>query len=137
MTDYEKIWDFQNLYKAHTIARRGKRDEKEVIEFELHLAENLTKLSETLRNGTYEISGYYSFKVYEPKERVIHALHYVDRVVQHCLCDEVLVPLLDKRLIYDNAACRVGKGTHFAIKRLSKFMQKYYKIHGVKGYFLK
>ena len=43
--------------------------------------------------------------IHDPKDRVIHALHYRDRVVQHCLCDEVLAPALDRRLIYDNAAC--------------------------------
>lgn len=62
---------------------------------------------------------YYSFAVYDPKHRVIHALHYRDRVVQHCLCDEVLALIIDKKLIYDNSACRIGKGTHFAIGRIS------------------
>ena len=75
--------------------------------------------------------------VHDPKERMIHALHYKDRVVQHCICDEVLAPTLDKLLIYDNAACRIGKGTHFAIGRLSNFLLKFYKRHGTKGYFLK
>lgn len=137
MTDFEKIWDFHNLYKAHTVARRGKRTNRETIEFEMNLSENLTYLSQAIRNKTYRIKGYYHFSVYEPKERKIHALHYADRVVQHCLCDEVLVPLLDKHLIYDNAACRVGKGTHFSLNRLKLFLQKFYKKYGNEGYFLK
>lgn len=137
MTDYEKIYNFQNLYKAHTIACKGKRGTSEVINFEINLADNLTRLSESLKNGTYEISGYYSFVVHDPKCRIIHALHYCDRVVQHCLCDEVLAPTLDKKLIYDNAACRIGKGTHFAINRLSKFIHEFYKLNKTNGYFLK
>ena len=137
MTDYEKIYDFQNLYKAHTVARRSKRNNREVIEFEMNLAENLTMISDRLKNGTYEISGYYSFMVHDPKDRIINALHYCDRVVQHCICDEALAPVLDKRLIYDNAACRIGKGTHFAIKRLSGFLSDFYKENGTDGYFLK
>lgn len=75
--------------------------------------------------------------MYEPKKRTIHALRYRDRVVQHCLCDEVLEPLFEKRLIYDNAACRKGKGTLFAVNRLSLFLRKFYRIHGNNGYFLK
>lgn len=137
MTDYERICDFKNLYKAHTVARLGKRATREVIDFEMNLAENLTEISDALKNGTYEISGYYSFMVHDPKVRMIHALHYRDRVVQHCICDEVLAPTLDKRLIYDNAACRIGKGTHFAIERLSGFLRKFYRKHGTNGYFLK
>ena len=79
----------------------------------------------------------YSFAIYDPKYRMIHALHYRDRVVQHCLCDEVLAPILDKKLIYDNSACRIGKGTHFAIGRVSKFLHDFYKKNGANGYFLK
>ena len=137
MTDFEKICCFENLYKAHCAARRGKRDTREVIEFELNLSENLTRISQELKAGTYQMSGYYSFYVHDPKERKIHALHYCDRVVQHCLCDEVLGPLLDKKLIYDNAACRLNKGTHFALRRLSSFINNYYRNYGTEGYFLK
>ena len=135
--EFDKIADFQSLYKAHTVARRGKRTTREVIEFEMNLSDNLIRISEELKNGTYNISGYYNFEIYDPKYRVIHALHYRDRVVQHCLCDEVLVPLIDKKLIFDNSACRIGKGTHFAIKRISYFLNSFYKQNGVEGYFLK
>ena len=137
MTDYEKICDFGNLYKAHTVARRNKRTTIEVIDFEMNLAKNLTEISDGLKNGTYEMSGYYSFMVHDPKDRVIHALHYRDRVVQHCICDEVLAPMLDKHLIYDNAACRINKGTHFAIGRVSKFLHDFYNKNGTNGYILK
>lgn len=82
MTDYEKIYDFQNLYKAHTVARRSKRNTREVIEFEMNLGENLTVLSDALKNGTYKMQDYYSLAIYDPKYRIIHALHYRDRVVQ-------------------------------------------------------
>lgn len=137
MTDYEKIFDFQNLYKAHTAARKGKRNTREVIDFEMNLSENLTLLSEELKKKTYKIKGYYRFSIYDPKYRIIHALHYRDRVVQHCICDEVLAPILDKKLIYDNSACRIGKGTHFAIDRVSKFLHDFYVKQGTNGYFLK
>ena len=128
---------FQNLLKAHKRARLSKQGKREVIDFEINLSRNLCEISEEIENETYHISGYYSFKVYEPKERTIHALHYRDRVVQHCLCDEILAPLFERHLIYDNAACRKGKGTLFAIQRLSGFLRTFYREHGCKGYFLK
>lgn len=92
----------------------------------MNLSENLISLKEELESGTYRLSGYYSFLVYEPKVRIIHALHYRDRIMQHAFCDEVLSPVLDKRLIYDNAACRAGKGTDFALKRTERFIRKEY-----------
>ena len=137
MNEFNKIVSFKNLYKAHCVARKGKRNTKEVIDFELNLSSNLIELSNSLKDGSYKISGYYSFKIYDPKERMIHALHYKDRVVQHCLCDELLAPTLEKKLIYDNAACRKEKGTLFALDRLTMFLRTYYKKHGTSGYILK
>ena len=40
MTDYEKIYDFDNLYKAHRKARLGKRNITEVIDFEANVYVN-------------------------------------------------------------------------------------------------
>lgn len=137
MNDYEELCDFQNLYKAHLRARKGKRGTPECIAFEMELPQNLSRLQEELRNRTYRLSGYYSFEVFDPKRRTIHALHYRDRVVQHCLCDQVLEPILEKQLVCDNAACRKGKGTDFARARLSGFLRGHFKQHGTNGYILR
>jgi hypothetical protein len=137
MSDYEKMCDFQNLYQAHKAARRGKRGKAEVISFELNLAQNLCALQSELIDRIYTQKGYNYFKVYEPKERAIYAPSYSDRVIQHCLCDNVLMPTLESRLVYDNAACRKDKGTHFALDKLSDFIREFYRKHGTDGYFLK
>ena len=134
---YAAVCDFMRLYNAHLKARRGKLHKREVIEFELYLAENLLRLREELLEQAYDISGYYRFVVTDPKRRDVHALHYRDRVVQHALCDNVLEPVLDPRLIFDNAASRKGKGTHFALDRLTAFLRGHYREHGTDGYFLK
>lgn len=38
---YDELFSFNNLYKAHLIARRSKRHKKEVILFEIDLGNNL------------------------------------------------------------------------------------------------
>lgn len=137
MTDYELICDFQTLYKAHLKARRCKRGKTEVIKFEMNLAENLTKMSRELKEHRYKMKGYYHFTIYEPKKREIFAAYYPDRVLLHAVCDEIITPALNRKLIYDNAACQVGKGTHFAINIFNKFLREHYKEYGNKGYVLK
>lgn len=107
------------------------------MEFELNLADNLRRLHDELKSRKYRPAGYHHFMIYDPKKREIQALSFRDRVVQHSLCDNVLKPYFEKRLIYDCAACRENKGTHFAMKRLTGFLQAFYKEHGTKGYFLK
>jgi retron-type reverse transcriptase len=79
------------------------------------------------------VPAYTYFKVYDPKVRSIQALPFAGRVVQHLICDKVLWPHFDKRLIYDNAACRKNKGTDFAIKRLRQFLSK----QTAQGWYLK
>jgi len=137
LNSYAELCDFQNLYRAHLAARRGKRGKTEVIRFEMNLAENLCFLQKQLETRQYYPKQYYQFMVHDPKERVIHATHYPDRVVQHCLCDNIVRPVMDRRLIFDNAACRKGKGTHFAIYRLSGFLREHWRQSGTRGYFLK
>lgn len=135
--DYGDMASFENLYNAHRAARKGKRDQKEVVEFEMDLAWNLQKLRGELMSGRYRPKPYKQFRIYDPKERVIHALQYRDRVVQHTLCDNVIQPYMERHLIYDNAASRIGKGTHFAMDRLDSFLHAFYQKYGTEGYFLK
>ena len=123
--------------KAHRVARLGKRGNSEVITFEADLLGNIADLQKRLMNGTYHQRGYYHFTIYDPKVREIYALHYIDRIVQHCLCDNLLAPWFDTHVIYDNAACRINKGTHFAMNRMDAFLHEHYKHYGTQGYILK
>ncbi|MBQ9512406.1 MAG: reverse transcriptase, partial [Lachnospiraceae bacterium] len=136
-TEYDKLCDFENLYRAFRLAARGKRGKGDIIAFELDLAKNLWSLAEELKNGTYRLSGYYHFQVHDPKTREIQALYFRDRVVQHSLCDNILRPYFENRLIHDCVACRRGKGTQFAVDRLTAFLRAFYKEHGTNGYILK
>ena len=137
MTDFEKVCDFNNLYEAHRKARLGKRHKPDVIAFEMDLAHNLWEIKDRLERGTYKVSGYKRFMIHDPKEREIQALSYPDRIVQHSLCDNVLTTFFENRLIYDNCACRVAKGTHFGMKRLAGFMREHYQRAGPDGWILK
>lgn len=137
LTEYEKIYQFESLYQAYKATIKGKRDKKDVIQFELDLSNQLWKLHDELQMKQYRIGNYHCFQIYDPKKREIQALSIRDRVVQHSICDQVLKPYFEPRLIYDNAACREGKGTRFATDRLTKFMRDFYKEHGTDGYILK
>lgn len=78
---YDNCLSFEELLKAHKMARRGKREKIEVIIFELNLESELLELLEELKHGKYKMGLYRTFKIHEPKERIIQALPYRDRVV--------------------------------------------------------
>lgn len=70
-TQFERVYDFGNLYAGFLKARRGKRGKPSVAKFEANLLEALCLLSIMLKNKTYTVSDYFVFRVYEPKERIV------------------------------------------------------------------
>lgn len=137
MTDFEKVTDFENMYRAYRRSRRGKGYKNSAARFGAMALDAINTLIDQLKNGTYRVSGYNEFKVYEPKERVIQTTSFKDKVVQHCLCDNVIMPRLTEIFIYDNCAAQKGKGTLFGLDRLRDHMRAYYKRYGRGGYILK
>lgn len=133
-----EIFSFENLYTAYKHCRNSKQHKGEVIRFETNLSTNISVLNKELINKTYKLGKYKKFYIYEPKERLIEALPFKDRVMVRCFCDVVLRNKVEKKLIYDNCACRKNKGTTFAINRLHSFLKKeYLKNHDNNIYFLK
>ena len=122
---YPRIYEFENLYRAHRRARRGgKRKRPEVAEFEHNLGENLLDLQAELEAQSYRPGPYRHFVVIERKERKISAAPYRDRVVHHALM-QVVQPIFEARFVHDSYACRRGKGTHRALDRAQQFARRY------------
>lgn len=137
MTDFEKVTDFNNMYRAYRRSKCGKGYKKSAARFNLAALDGVHTLIQQLKDKTYRVSDYTEFKVYEPKERVIQTTSFKDKVIQHCLCDNVIMPRLQKVFIYDNCAAQVGKGTLFGLDRLSEQMQQFHSRYGFDGYILK
>ena len=98
----------------------------------------LSKMQRDLENMEYEFLPTTNFTLHERgKLRRITGEQVQDRIVKHALCDEVLNPLIEPHLIYDNGASVVGKGIAFTRKRLLTHLRKYYAQHGSnEGYIL-
>lgn len=137
MTDFEKVIEFENMYRAYRRSKSGKGYKKSAAKFNVMALEGILALIEQLKNKTYRISPYNEFKVYEPKERIIQTTSFKDKVVQHSLCDNVLLPRLQKVFLYENCAGQSGKGTLFGLDLLKQHMRDFYKRYRREGYILK
>lgn len=137
MTDFEKVIDFRNMYRAFRKARCGKGYKKSSAKFNLAALDGIHALISQLKSKTYRVSDYTEFKVYEPKERIIQTTSFKDKVIQHSLCDNVIMPRLQRVFIRDNCAGQKGKGTLFGLDRLSEQMVQFHKKYGFRGYILK
>lgn len=137
MKDKEIICDYQNLYRAYRKAKAGKGFNGSCARFQTMSLEGLHLLKEQLEMQTYRMNPYNEFKIYEPKERVIKSCSFKDKVVQHCLCDNILHPRLETEFIETNYAGQIGKGTLFGMDRLKEHMISFYEKHGLNGWILK
>jgi RNA-directed DNA polymerase len=84
---WQAVSSFENLLLAARTAERGKRFRDNVLEFNYHLEPELTKLQQELTQKTYRPGAYRTFRIFEPKPRLISAAPYRDRVVHHAVCN--------------------------------------------------
>lgn len=133
---YRQIVSKDNLYRAAYMASRGRRFRDTTADFNFRLEEEICGLHRELITRSYRHGEYRLFNIYEPKERMIAAAPFKDRVVHHAVHD-VIDPIIDKTFIYDSYACRKGKGTHTAIGRVQGFLRRNsYCFHGdIRKYF--
>lgn len=128
MKDMRSVYDANSLIDAFNKSKKGTAWKESVQRYEANLLRNVNKTQKELKDGTYEQMGFYEFDLNERGHvRHIKSMHISDRVVQRSVCDNVLVPELSKYLIYDNGASMEGKGIHFARKRLSTHLHKFYR----------
>lgn len=121
---YPRICDFRNLYAGYRDARRGKRDKKQVFDFEFNAESELPCLQDELRAQTYQPGAYTNFRLDDRKRRLISAAPFRDRVVHHALCN-IIEPIFERKFIDDSYANRKGKGTHRALDRTQEFARRY------------
>lgn len=119
---FEKL-TFEKLLQAHKRARKHKAYKNEVVNFEFNLENNLMNLMHNLYDGTYRLGKYFSFKVYEPKERFIQALPYKDRIVHQWYVEEFIKPHIVPKFINTTFACLEDKGTHKAVEEIQRQMR--------------
>lgn len=131
-----KICTFKNAMAAYMKARKCKRYRPDVRNFEKDREANLIRAVEDLENGTYTPGLYQVFKVFEPKERVIMALPFYDRVIQHMIV-KFIEPIFEKRFIFHSFACRKDKGVHEASAILTKWLYKLEILEGKKIWAIK
>ena len=131
---YQNLISFENLYKAFYKAKKGNFAKFETLFYFFNLEKKLFQIQDELISKTYKIGGYRVFKIYEPKERIIKAIPFRDRIVQHALCN-IIEPIFESRFIFNSFACRKKKGAHMGLKRVKNLVQNYFK--GKKGYVLK
>lgn len=113
----------EDLFTAYFDARKNKRNTINALAFELNYESNLFQLFEDIKERRYEIAKSICFINFDPVQREIFAADFRDRIVHH-LVFNYINPIFDKTFINDSYSCRKNRGTHYAIKRMKRFISQ-------------
>lgn len=130
------VADLKNLHLAFYKASRSKTSKAEVLEFKKQLNLNLKILQNQILKQQLDIGHYNYFTIYDPKERIICAASFPERVLHHAIMN-VCHDCFERKQIFDSYATRLNKGTYKAISRAQYFNKnyKYYLKLDVRKYF--
>lgn len=92
-----------------------------MLRFERDLAGELLGLQAELDAGTYRSGAYRTFTIHEPKPRLIAALPFRDRVLQHSLIAQ-LEPIWERSFLPTSYACRPGRGLHLGVDQAQRWL---------------
>jgi retron-type reverse transcriptase len=119
-----EIATFDNLTLAVWKAARGKRHRPDVIRFIGDLDKHLRQLAADILQGNVPYARYREFYIHDPKERLIHAACFEDRVLHHAIMN-LAEPIFERTLVASTYACRPDKGVHRAVAQVQANLRRY------------
>lgn len=121
---FDRIANFQALRLAARLAIRGKRKKPGASRFQFALERELIRLERELNDGSYRPGRYVEIQLTKPKQRLVSAAPFRDRVVHHALIG-VVGPIFEAGFIGNTFANRSGKGTHKAIAAYEHYRDRH------------
>ena len=105
--------------------------------FILNRLSEIFKLKREVEAGVYKPQEGSVFEINENgHRRLVKSMTPRDAVLQHALCDGVIIPEAKKHIIYDNGAGLKGRGLSFTRRRFEEHLRWHYRRYGTEGYVL-
>lgn len=132
----ETIAERSNLALALHKAARGKQHRDQVRLFFRQTNRNLNQLAEDIVNARMPYGRFRKFTIHDPKQRVIHAACFEDRIFHHALMN-IAGPVLEQAMLPTSFACRTGLGVHRAADHVQQAIRRFnrYAKIDIKSYF--
>ena len=124
---FERIVDKDNILRAIDNSSRGKKKRRNVRRVLDNADKCAAEIQEMLMGKTYQPAKYWEEKIWDganKKERVIYKpKYYPDQVIHWCLIQQIEF-ILRRGMYYYSCASIPGKGIHFALKAVKKWLKK-------------
>lgn len=126
---YDEILSYEVIESNYRDICSKTRHRNKIVKFDLFHSTNVNSIYNELKDRKYRHSKYNIFLIKEPKYRIVMSESIKDKIVNHIISNSFLKPALYPKLIEENVATRVGKGTNAAIELCKKYfvrmMNKY------------
>ena len=134
---FDAVVSWDNALDAYAKTQKGPpRHKPDAILFSRDWACNLRQLISEIRAKTYQVSPYHEFMVFDPKQRVVIAPSYRDKIVQHMI-NNALREIYEPAFISGSYACIRGRGNQAAVLALQSMMRKARRNYGAGAYLAK
>lgn len=117
-----KTLSVEVLYDCFYKVKMSCKNKKKIFEFESNLNSNIVDIYLDIKNNKYTPSSYNAFCIYEPKPRVVMSQEINDKIVNHYITNNILIPVLENKLIDQNVATRKNKGTKRGVYYIEKYL---------------
>ena len=121
---YQNTYKMENILAAYNEVCRNTKNKRKVRNYKEYKCIYISRIYETLKNKTYEVGPYNVFTIYEPKERRIVSQSLHDKVINHLVSREILMPSVIPCLVDENIASRKNMGTKKGYELFKKYIRK-------------
>lgn len=121
---YDEKLTFEKLYSAWNTVSHTCKNQRGVFEFGLFAQARVKRILESLKKREYKPDKYRCFMIFEPKPRLVMSQSIKDKVVNHFVANEYLMPILEPTLSEINVATRKKMGSKAASKMMRKYIRQ-------------
>lgn len=118
---YMNICNIENIMQAFNEVCKNTKNKRKVNNYREYKCIYISRIYNTLKNKEYKVGKYNVFTIYEPKKRRIVSQNMFDKIVNHLVARQILIPTLIPCLINQNVASRKEMGTSKALEYFYKY----------------
>lgn len=126
---FQDVTKYENLLREGEKSCNGGRWKSRNQIFEINILRNTSRNRKRLLNGTFKYRRTHDFALRERgKWRHIQSHHISDRQVQKAFCKYELLPATENKILPNNAASQVNKGTDYMIRQFRADLSHAYRV---------
>ena len=118
----DDVLTIENLEKSYLYVMKTCKNRKSKYNFNFNKNTNIENIYRSLKDNSYKPLKYNLFVIHEPKARLIMSQCITDKIVSHFIAKFILIPNFESKLMNNNIATRVGKGSSYGNKLMVKYI---------------